>query len=177
MKRVFVDACVLVPELPRLLTRTAAHAGLIMPLWSVRVIDEWRLAAARRGDDAEDAADALLTAFPDALVGTGELAPEATLPDDNDLHVLASATGAGAEVLLTFNLKDFPARLLSTYDLVPRHPDGFFWELLSGASESFAPSVFNALTMAGLDPAQHRSALKRARLSRFARAYADVAPV
>ncbi len=48
-------------------------------------------------------------AVPSALVtGHEKLVESLTLPDPDDRHVLAAAIRAGAQVLVTFNLDDFP---------------------------------------------------------------------
>jgi hypothetical protein len=110
--------------------------------------------------------------FPAAEV-PGDAAGEAVpaLPDPADAHVLAAAAGGGAEVLLTFNLRDFPARRLAALGLAPRHPDGFLWELLSadpgGAMRRAVRAALDGRTTAG-----DRAALKRARLPRLGKAFA-----
>ena len=45
-------------------------------------------------------------------------------------HVLAAAIRAVAEVILTFNLKDFPTDTLATYGIEAWHPDDFVTHLL-----------------------------------------------
>ena len=47
------------------------------------------------------------------------------LPDENDRHVLAAAVRCGADVIVTFNLKDFPAERLALYRIEALHPDEF----------------------------------------------------
>lgn len=48
-------------------------------------------------------------AIPDALVtGCEGLAGQLVLPDENDRHVLAAAVRAGAQVIVTTNLRGFP---------------------------------------------------------------------
>lgn len=47
------------------------------------------------------------------------------LPDPNDRHVLAAAIVGRADVIVTRNLKDFPADRLAAYDLEAQHPDTF----------------------------------------------------
>jgi hypothetical protein len=47
------------------------------------------------------------------------------LPDPDDRHVLAAAIRGGCEVIVTFNLKDFPAEELASYDIIAQHPDEF----------------------------------------------------
>lgn len=48
-----------------------------------------------------------------------------TLPDPNDHHVLAAARICQAQVIVTFNLKDFPSETLSKYGIEAQHPDVF----------------------------------------------------
>jgi predicted nucleic acid-binding protein len=174
--RVFLDACVLYPPLMRTLVIGAAEAGLFEPFWSARVLDEWRIAiAAKQGPEAAARADAaaegLAARFPESRVETAperEAALARLMRDPADAHVLAAAAGAGADILLTFNLRDFPARLLAGEGLAARHPDGFLWELWSDHPETLAALVRAALP--GEDPSGLRRALKRARLPRLGKA-------
>ncbi|WP_424950935.1 PIN domain-containing protein [Deinococcus sp.] len=61
--------------------------------------------------------------LPEALV-TVTVTSDHALPDPDDQHVLDAALSAGAEVLLTFNLKDFPREALPSH-LQTVHPDDF----------------------------------------------------
>jgi predicted nucleic acid-binding protein len=47
------------------------------------------------------------------------------LPDPKDRHVLAAAIQGGVDVIVTFNLKDFPPQALTPYDIEVQHPDEF----------------------------------------------------
>ncbi len=68
--------------------------------------------------------------FPDALVdGFGSLIDGMT-NDPKDRHVLAAAVRANAEVLVTFNISDFPEPVLKRYDVVAIHPDEFLLDQL-----------------------------------------------
>ncbi len=51
------------------------------------------------------------------------------LPDADDRHVVAAAIRCGAQVVVTYNLEDFPGDRLTRYNLEPQHPDDF---VLSG---------------------------------------------
>jgi hypothetical protein len=65
-------------------------------------------------------------AVPDCLVqGHERLVAGLALPDEDDRHVLAAAIRAGAQTIVTANLKDFPAELLAPYDVEAQHPDEF----------------------------------------------------
>lgn len=54
----------------------------------------------------------------DSLVENFEhLIPSINLPDANDRHVLAAAIHSEASIVVTYNLKDFPAKSLKTYGI------------------------------------------------------------
>ncbi|WP_432055811.1 PIN domain-containing protein [Streptomyces sp. bgisy022] len=62
----------------------------------------------------------------DVLVtGYEPLVDVVDLPDPDDRHVLAAAIRAKAQVIVTFNLSDFPAGKLSAWDVQAIHPDAF----------------------------------------------------
>ena len=129
--RVLLDTCVLYPSILRSILLGAAQKGLFEPIWSERIIEEWRRAAQRNHDEAEATiVIALLRVnWPKSQV---EIGPENTnlfLPDENDIHVLQAAIEGNADELLTANLKDFPTQTLSGHGIVRRNPDDFLLEL------------------------------------------------
>ena len=77
----------------------------------------------------------------DAVVENYEdLIDSLQLPDENDRHILAAAIHAKADLIVTFNLRDFPAGELSRYGVEAIHPDNFIQRLI----ESNADLVFSA---------------------------------
>jgi predicted nucleic acid-binding protein len=54
-----------------------------------------------------------------------ELMAGISLPDPNDVHVLAAAIRTQAQVIVTYNTKDFPPASLLKYGIEPQHPDTF----------------------------------------------------
>ncbi|MBB5825127.1 PIN domain-containing protein [Micromonospora carbonacea] len=69
-------------------------------------------------------------AFPDAMVGGYESLIDGMTNDPKDRHVLAAAVRANAEVLVTFNIADFPEPALKPYDVLAVHPDDFLLDQL-----------------------------------------------
>ena len=176
IQKILLDACVLFPSLVRGILAEAAGRGLFAPVWSPRIFDEWRIAVARQHGlqpEAEVvAAQAELTRrFPDASVEVSpDLEGQFHLPDPADAHVLGAAIAGEADLLLTFNLKDFPRRVVEPLGIEVRHPDGYLWSLLSDAPEAVAEAARSTLDAAGVEPERRRAALKRAKLPRFAKA-------
>lgn len=67
----------------------------------------------------------------DCLVtGYESLISRLTLPDPNDRHVLAAAIHTQADLIVIFNLKDFPASVLNLYKIEASHPDDFILGLI-----------------------------------------------
>jgi hypothetical protein len=60
-------------------------------------------------------------------------------PDDR--HVLAAAIVAGADVIVTHNLRDFPDEALARYDIEAQHPDEFIRHLIDLAPVLVADAV------------------------------------
>lgn len=65
-------------------------------------------------------------AVPDCLVtGHERLIPGLELPDADDRHVLAAAIVSHAQMIVTFNLRDFPPENLEPFGVEAIHPDRF----------------------------------------------------
>ena len=133
------DANVLYPAPLRDLLIRLAQAGLVRAKWTERIHDEWiRNVLANNPNLAADRLARTRTlmneAVRDCLVdGYEELIDSVTLPDPDDRHVLAAAICAGAEVIVTYNLADFPGDILSRFDVEAEHPDDFLASLLDMA--------------------------------------------
>jgi hypothetical protein len=69
--------------------------------------------------------------------------PTVSLPDPNDRHVVAAAIAAGASVILTWNLRDFPATALKKYGLRRQTPDAFLAEFYDQAPDLTVGSLAN----------------------------------
>jgi len=57
--------------------------------------------------------------------GYEHLIENVTLPDPDDRHVLAAAVHCEARIIVTANLRDFPAETLSFFRVEAQHPDTF----------------------------------------------------
>lgn len=177
--RAVIDACVLYPTVLREIVLGVARRGLIAPLWSERLLEEWARTAARRGGPADavlaqgDIA-ALGACFPDARVRHDPGIEAALwLPDAGDIHVLATAIAGKAEIILTLNLRDFPRAEMAAHGLSAVHPDAVLSALWRDHPTAVADVVAGvhgkAARMAGTD-LPRSGLLKRARLPRLAKA-------
>lgn len=128
---VVYDACVLYPAPLRDFLIRLASTGLFAARWTRQIHDEWiRNLLAERTDLSEEQLQrtrALMDqAIPDCLVeGYEQLIPALDLPDPGDRHVLAAAIVANAQIIVTFNLKDFPESKLAPFGVEAMHPDRF----------------------------------------------------
>lgn len=52
------------------------------------------------------------------------------LPDPDDRHVLAAAIRSGSELIVTYNLTDFPIDVLSAHDIEALHPDDLITQVI-----------------------------------------------
>ncbi|WP_406398427.1 PIN domain-containing protein [Streptomyces uncialis] len=125
------DANVLYPSALRDLLIRVAQAGLVQAKWTDHILDEtFRNLKANRPDlkptRLDRTRELMVRAVRDCLVkGYEPLIDAVELPDPDDRHVLAAAIRAKAQVIVTFNLKDFPVRHLSPWDVEAVHPDAF----------------------------------------------------
>ncbi|MDB6368761.1 PIN domain-containing protein [Photorhabdus bodei] len=132
---VLLDACVLYPARLRDLLMHLGIAGLYQAKWTDRIQEEWKRNLLQQRPEIPSKAlertiQLMNSAIPDANVtGYESLIAGLTLPDPNDRHVLAAAIRTNAEVIVTFNLKDFPTEGLSALNIEAIHPDEFISDL------------------------------------------------
>ena len=136
------DASVLYPSLIRNLLMYLGTETLVAARWTDTIHDEWtqNLRLAQPDLTLERLAhirELMERALPDAAVnGFESLIPALTLPDPEDRHVLAAAIQTGADLIVTQNLKHFPALTLEKHGIEALTPDALLCRLLD-----FEPSA------------------------------------
>lgn len=134
---VVYDACVLYPAPLRDLLMWLAISDLFRAKWTEKIHQEWMSNVLKKRPDLtltqlERTKDLMNSHVKDALVSNYEyLIPTLTLPDIGDRHVLATAIHSKANLIITFNLKDFPYSILKNYQVEAISPDDFIVELIS----------------------------------------------
>ncbi|MBV4520699.1 PIN domain-containing protein [Pseudomonas sp. SWRI74] len=125
------DACVLYPAPLRDFLMWLALSGRFRARWSLEIHNEWKRNLLKNRPDLttqqlDRTSELMDQAIPDACVtGYEELIAGLTLPDLDDRHVLAAAIRCNADVIVTFNRKDFPSSALTPYGIEAQHPDEF----------------------------------------------------
>lgn len=133
---VVYDACVLYPAPLRDTLVRVAIAGLVQAKWTDQILDECFTALLANRPDIDPLAVArtrelMNDAVRDVLVeGYEHLIGSVVLPDADDRHVVAAAIHCNAQVIVTTNLKDFPATALPG-GIEAQSPDEFLCHLWS----------------------------------------------
>lgn len=109
--KVVLDANVLFPFSLRDTLLRAAAEGLFQLYWSERILNETErnlvATGTITGEQAARLRAAMTHAFPEAMVTGYEYLIPAMPNHEKDRHVVAAAVKAGAQVIVTNNLKDF----------------------------------------------------------------------
>src|SRR5690606_37605903 len=112
-----------------------ASEDLYLPKWTELIHEEWiKNLLLNRPEltpkSLNAAKQAMNLAFPDATVKNFySLTEKLRLPDADDRHVLAAAIRAKANLIVTFNVKDFPQKHLAQFSVHAIHPDDFILKL------------------------------------------------
>jgi predicted nucleic acid-binding protein len=144
---VIYDACVLFPAPLRDLLIRVALTGMVRARWSDAILAECFASIASQRPDLKPEAlartrELMRLAVADCIVtGHEQLIKGLALPDPNDRHVLAAAIRAGAQAIITSNVKDFPSLALAKYGLEAVHPDDFVLDLIDLAPVTIADVV------------------------------------
>lgn len=129
------DANVLYPSTLRDVLIRVCLARLVSAKWTALILDEtFRNLQANRPDLSPNRLARTRAFMGKALrdvevTGYEHLIEQLDLPDADDRHVLAAAVTADAGVIVTKNLKHFPATALAPYGIRAAHPDAFLTAL------------------------------------------------
>ncbi len=127
--RIFLDSCVILSRLPRALFLDLAKNKHLEISYSQTVEDEVMHVAARKSMEADMAAAFVELRLCAQKVESFEDHAGLWLPDEHDRHVVLGALKAGAEIIATENLRDFPKSALEPLGLEARNPDQILTEL------------------------------------------------
>lgn len=142
-----LDACVLYPPSLRDLLMWLATVLVYEPRLTEEIHEEWIRNvlsdnAAVTPAQLDRTRRLMNQAAPDCLVsGYQGHVPFLSLPDEGDRHVLAAAIEAGASVIVTYNLSDFPNAILREHGVQALHPDVFLSALFDDDAELFLRGV------------------------------------
>ncbi len=129
------DANVLYPAALRGLIMYLATYDLFRARWTDRIHDEWiRSVLRNRPDITPERLQETRRLMEEhvkgaSIVGYERLIEDLVLPDTNDRHVLAAAIHDRVDVIVTYDLKDFPSEVLGIYSIDAEHPDTFITRL------------------------------------------------
>ena len=176
-----LDTCVIYPTVMREMLLGAAKLGHFTPLWSARILEEWARAARKLGPEGEAQARAEIALtqaqWPEAeRIANSGLEQRLWLPDSADIHVLATAVAASADVIVTVNAKDFPKNILSEEGLDRCDPDSLlhgFWQIDPAGMSDVAARVLSEANRLSGDQWTMRALMKKARLPRLGKALAS----
>lgn len=164
--RVVYDTCVLVPAPVRDLLLRVAEAGLVRASMSVHILDELERVLVRDFDVPAERAARLRSAvertFDDSVIPKEryeDLVGLAGLPDADDEHVLAAARSVGAQVIVTMNLKDFPADRVAPFEIEILHPDDFLLDLVDLFPVKIARIIEDQAAVLGNPPKTYEEVL------------------
>jgi predicted nucleic acid-binding protein len=144
---VVLDACVLVPVTAADTLLRLAEREMYRPVWSERILDEAKRTIARlhpelSAEQIEYRFGCMAKAFQDASVsGWESLEGSIVLPDENDRHVVACALVAGADAIVTNNVRDFPDKALAPLSIEVIRLDDFLLDIFDLAPEEFAAVI------------------------------------
>jgi predicted nucleic acid-binding protein len=114
-----LDACVLYPAPLRDFLLRLSEVELYRARWTKEIENEWVTNLLKNRADLERkklerTCELMRKAIADSEVtGHISLVDSLDLPDEGDRHVLAAAIVGRADVIVTFNLKDYPKEKLS----------------------------------------------------------------
>ena len=176
MNRAVLDANVLFPADLRSTLMYLALAGAFAARWTALIHEEWIRNVLRTRPEltrvALERTRQLMDKHAlDAIVEDYEwLIPTLELPDPDDRHVLAAAIHAEATIIVTWNIKDFPAHSLEPFGIKALNPDEFLLSLWPSRRVQILDGLRTqraSLKNPPQSPARFLESLQRRKLTRF----------
>ena len=124
-----------------------AVADLLQPRWSPDIGHELMRTLRNRRPDIdpktiENAWKDMNHYFPEAMItGYEHLVDDVDLPDPQDRHILAAAIHGNCNVIVTQNLKDFPAEATDPFGIEVCNADDFFMTIFISHPQEFLESI------------------------------------
>lgn len=123
-----------------------AQTKMFRARWTEQIHEEWMRNVHEKQsvplDKLERRRDLINKSILDCQVtGYENLVGSFGLPDAGDEHVVAAAVKTRADVIVTFNLHDFPSKILSPLGIEARHPDEFLMDLFGISAEMFIEAL------------------------------------
>lgn len=141
------DANVLYKAQLRDLLMELALTDLFRAKWTNEILDEWIENLLKNRPDLDrdrlSKTRAMMNLHVrDCLVeGYQDFIEKIKLKDPNDRHVVAAAIVGRADLIVTFNTKDFDEQVLKQYKIQAQHPDDFLVHLYSLAPQMVIEAV------------------------------------
>lgn len=169
--RVCLDANVLANyAVGDLLFRLAEKPRIYTPVFSGMILDEVRRTHVEKLGWGEEIADswqkAIREEFPEAIVEGFEPLISSMTNHGKDRHVVAAALTGRAQLIVTFNLKDFASEHLECWGIEALHPQDYLITLFEMKAELLISRLHEAAAKQGQTPAQRLKKLSVA-LPRF----------
>jgi predicted nucleic acid-binding protein len=146
--RVFVDTNVLFPFSVMDLMLALTEDGIHEVLWSAALLDEWERVIVRQqrrsAESAAGIAAVIREYFADSEVpesSFAHLVDEMPSSDPDDRRHIAAAVAGHAEMIVTWNLSDFPVVPLAELGLQVVDPDQYLQKLLGEVPEEVVVAV------------------------------------
>jgi len=134
-----LDACVLYQLAIADSLMSIAVTGLFAAKWTTKIEEEWVRSLEKDRPELKgrlgSRRDDMRVAVPDWEISETawkSIAISLTLPDPNDVHVLAAAIAGHADCIVTRNHQDFPASIMAVHGIDILDPDQFIvnqWDL------------------------------------------------
>jgi predicted nucleic acid-binding protein len=127
---VLLDACVLYSNRVRDTLLWMASAGIYEFRWTEMILEEAQRNILQNTEGLDSARlnstfDSIRRAFPDGEVTNFESLIPVMTNDPKDRHVLAAAVASRSAVIVTDNVRDFPAASVAMHDIDIQTPDEF----------------------------------------------------
>lgn len=162
--RVCIDACVLANyAVSDLLFRLAEKPRIYTPVMSEMIMEEVRRTHVEKLGWGEEMADswqeAIRGSFPEAMVEGFEPLISCMTNDEKDRHVVAAALVGKAQLIVTFNLKDFKSEHLEKWGIEAQHPQEYLITLYEMKPELVISRLYDAGAKHGQTPQQRLAKL------------------